>query len=140
MANVIYNSYKKALLDKSIDHTNDTIKVAFCTSSYTPDADAHDFFNDVTNEVSSAGYSAGGITLSNKATSQDNTDNEGVFDSDDPSVSGVSFTARWAIQYKSTGNNATSPLMVAYDLGGDVTVVAGTLTLTVPSEGWINLT
>jgi len=140
MANVIYNSYKKTLLDKTIDHANDTLKVALCTASYTPDADNHDFFNDVTNEVSSSGYTAGGATLANKSTAQDNTDNEGVFDSDDPSWTGVTFTARWAILYQSTGNAATSRLICAFDLGGDVSVVGGTLTLTVPAEGWLNTT
>lgn len=140
MANVVYNSYKKTLLDKTIDHTNDTLKVALVTSSYTPDADAHDFFNDITNEVSSTGYSAGGFTLTGNATSQDNTDNEGVLDANDLSWTGVTFTARWAILYQYTGNTATSRLICAFDLGGDTSLVAGLLSLTIPTEGLINLT
>lgn len=145
MADVVYNRFKyQQLGDTSVTPINfktDTIKVALTTASYTPDVDAHDFFDDVTNEVSGTGYSAGGATLSSPATSQDNTDNEGVFDSADPTWSTATISnARYAILYKSTGNAATSPLIAAFDLGGNVSVVAGTLTLTVHSEGWINIT
>jgi hypothetical protein len=45
------------------DWDTDTIKVALTTSTYVPDIDVHDFFNDVTNEVTGTGYTAGGATL-----------------------------------------------------------------------------
>jgi hypothetical protein len=136
---VFYNSYKKLLLDKSIDHTNDTIKVALCTSSYTPNIDTHDFFDDITNEVSGTGYTAGGATLAGKATSVDTTDNEGVFDATDMSLSTATITARYAVIYKSTGVSSTSPLICYIDLGENKTSVASTFGITWNSEGIINI-
>jgi hypothetical protein len=134
-----YNSYKKLLLDKSIDHTNDTIKLALCTSSYTPDIDTHDFFNDITNEVSGTGYTAGGVTLAGKATSVDTTDNEGVFDATDISLTTSTITARYGILYKSTGVTSTSPLICYIDFGEDKTSVSGTFGITWNAEGIINI-
>lgn len=140
MANVIYNSFKKKIMDGSIDLDTDTIKVALVTSSYTPDQDAHDFFNDVTNEVSATGYTAGGATLANKAVTQDNTDNEGVFDADDVTWSSSSIVARGAVIYKDTGSAATSPLIAYIDFGSDQTSSSGDFTISWNSEGIINLT
>lgn len=140
MATVIYNSFKKKIMDGSIDLDTDTIKVALCSSSYTPDQDAHDFFDDITNEVAASGtYSAGGATLANKAVTADNTDNEGVFDADDVSWTSATITARYAILYKSTGTAATSPLIAAIDFGSDQSSSTGTFTITWSSEGILNL-
>ena len=47
---------------KVLGFTSDTFKVMLTTSSYTEDKDAHDFRNDVTNEVTGTGYTAGGNT------------------------------------------------------------------------------
>jgi hypothetical protein len=140
MATVIYNSFKKKIMDGSIDLDTDTIKVALTTSSYTADQDAHDFFDDITNEVAASGtYAAGGGTLANKAVTQDNTDNEGVFDADDVSFTTATITARYAIIYKSTGTAATSPLIAAIDFGTDKTSTGGTFTITWAAEGILNL-
>jgi hypothetical protein len=139
MASLIYNNYKELALNGDVDLTNDTIKLALVTSSYTPDQDAHDFFDDVTNEVGASGtYSAGGATLS-VTVSQDDTDNEGVFDATDVSFTGATITARGAVIYKSTGTAGTSPLICYIDFGGDIVSTAGTFTVAFSSEGIINL-
>lgn len=139
MADVIYNSFKKKIMDGSIDLDTDTIKVALVTSSYTPDQDVHDFFDDITNEVSGTGYTAGGATLANKVVSQDNTDNEGVFDADDASWTTSTITARGAVLYKSTGTASTSALICYIDFGADKISTAGTFTIAWNSEGILNL-
>jgi hypothetical protein len=139
MADVIYNSFKKKIMDGSIDLDTDTIKVALVTSSYTPDQDAHDFFDDITNEVSGTGYTAGGATLANKVVSADNTDNEGVFDADDTSWATSTITARGAVIYKSTGTASTSPLIAYIDFGADKSSSAGTFQITWNAEGILNL-
>lgn len=62
--------YRKADLaayNKEIDWDTDTIKISLHTSSYTPNLDTHDYFSDVTNEVSGTGYTSGGATLASKA-------------------------------------------------------------------------
>lgn len=140
MATVIYNAFKKNIMNGSIDLDTDTIKVALTTSSYTPDQDSHEFFSSVTNEVSGTGYTAGGATLANKTVTQDNTDNEGVFDADDATWSSSTITnARYAIVYKSTGVAGTSPLICAIDLGSNYSSTNGTFTLPWNAEGIVNL-
>lgn len=139
MADVIYNSFKKKIMDGSIDLDTDTIKVALVTSGYTPDQDSHDFFDDVTNEVSGTGYTAGGATLANKVVSADNTDNEGVFDADDVTWGTSTITARGAVIYKSTGTASTSPLIAYIDFGSDKSSSGGNFTIAWNSEGILNL-
>lgn len=55
-----------AALNKEIDLLDDTIKLMLTTSSYSPDYGAHDYKDDVTNEVSGTNYTAGGATLASK--------------------------------------------------------------------------
>lgn len=142
MASGIYNNYKVRMLGSGTmaDLDGDTIKIALLTSSYTPDFDAHDFFDDVSaNEVGASGtYSAGGATLSVTLT-QDNTDNEGVFDATDVSWTSATITARYAIIYKSTGVSSTSPLIALIDFGSNQTSTAGTFTITFAAEGIVNV-
>lgn len=135
-----YNSFKKTLFDKSIDFTNDIIKVALTTSSYTPNIDTHDMFNDITNECTGTGYTAGGFTLSGKATSVDTTDNEGVFDATDLTNTTTTIAnARYAILYKSTGVSSTSPLIGYWDLDANYSSIGGDFSFTWNAEGILNI-
>ena len=142
MASGVYNNYKARALGSgtAVDLDGDTIKLALLTSSYTPDFDAHDFFDDVSaNEVAASGtYSAGGATLT-VTLSQDNTDDEGVFDATDVSFTSSTITARYAVIYKSTGVSSTSPLICLIDFGSNQTSTAGTFAITFASEGILNL-
>ena len=126
-------------MDGSIDLDTDTIKVMLVTSSYTPNQDTHDFHDDVTNEVSSDGYTAGGATLANAAVTQDDTDNEGVFDADDVTWTGTTFTTAGAVIYKSTGTSGTSPLIAYIDFGGNQTTAAQDFKITWATEGILNI-
>jgi hypothetical protein len=141
MASVIYNSYKLKLMDNStkISHATDTLKVALVTSTYTPNIDSHDFFDDITNEVVGTGYTAGGATLASPTATQDSTDDEGVFDAADTTWTTSSLTARAAILYKSTGTASTSPLIAYIDFLSDFTTVGGTLQITWSAEGILNI-
>lgn len=66
MANGMFASAFLKMLNKEIDFDTDTIKAMLCAAGYTPDLDAHDYKNDVTNEVTGTGYTAGGATLASK--------------------------------------------------------------------------
>ena len=134
-----YNSYKLNCLDGAIDLENDTIKVALCTSSYTPDIDSHGFFDDITNEVAGTGYTAGGQALAGKTTTQDNTNDEGNFDATDTTWSTSTITARYGVLYKDTGTLATSPLICYIDFGEDKISSGGDFTLQWNADGIINL-
>jgi hypothetical protein len=140
MADVIYNSFKAKIADGSIDLDTDTIKVALVTSSYTPDQDAHDFFNDVTNEVSGTGYTAGGATLGSKTVTADNTNNRGVFDAADTSWTTSTITARGAVIYKSRGGAASADELICYiDFGSDKSSSASTFTIQWSANGILTL-
>ncbi len=139
MADVIYNSFKMKIMDGSIDLDTDTIKVMLVTSTYTPDQDLHDFKDDVTNEVTGTGYTAGGEALASKTVTQDNTDNEGVFDAADVTWSSSTITARAAVLYKDTGTASTSPLICYLDFGSDQSSSSGDFIIQWGSEGILNL-
>jgi hypothetical protein len=139
MASVIYNSFKRDIQNGSIDLDTDTIKVALVTSSYTPDVDNHDKFDDITNEITGTGYSAGGTTLTGKSVTQNNTANTGVFDADNAVWSASTITARGAVIYKSTGTASTSNLIAYVDFGSDKITTSGTFTITWDSAGIISL-
>lgn len=140
MASVIYNAFKKFIMNGSVDLDTDTIKVALVTSSYTPDIDAHDYFNDVTNEVTGTGYTAGGATLANKAVTQDNTNDKGVFDADDVAWTTSTITARGAVLYKSRGGASSADELICYiDFGVDKVSTAGTFTIQWNASGILTL-
>lgn len=126
-------------MDGSIDLDTDTIKVALVTSTYTPDQDVHDFFDDITNEVTGTGYTAGGATLASKTVSADTTDNEGVFDAADVTWTTSTITARGAVIYKSTGTASTSALICYLDFTSDQSSTAGDFTIQWNAEGILNL-
>lgn len=109
----IFYPYKLTLANGAgVDLDGGSVKMALVGASYTPDIANHDFFNDITDELSASGdYTAGGITLQNPALS--NSSNNVKFDADDVSLAGVttSVNIKYLVFYKSTGNAATSPLI-----------------------------
>lgn len=146
MASVVINSFKGRLMGDTaqigtaINLASDTIKLMLLTSSYTPDIDANVFISDISaNEVAASGsYSAGGVTLT-KSSSTDDTDDEGVFDATDVSITTATITARYAAIYKDTGTPATSPVICVIDFGSNQSSTAGTFAITFAAEGILNL-
>jgi hypothetical protein len=120
MPSIIYNSAKLRILQGEFDFINDDFKVALVTTAYTPDKDAHEFFSDISNEVSGTNYTAGGKALANISLSQDDANDRAILDADDLVWSVASFTARAAVIYKSTGSAATSPLLAYIDFEEDL--------------------
>ena len=136
-----YGKFFNSAFTKKVDLSADTIKVMLCTSSYTPDQDTHDFKDDVTNEVTGTGYSAGGATLSSPTLTYTGGTNTLAFDGGDVSWAGSTLTARYAVVYDSTpGTDATRPLIMYVDFGADVSTTAGTLTVTWDSAGLASVT
>lgn len=127
---------------RRMDLTADDIKMMLTTVTYVPDQDAHDFRNDVTNEVSGAGYTAGGASIAGKAISYDAASNEFRFVfSDQAWGPGATITgARVAVLYKNVGTAATDPLLGYAVLDGDLTVSNGTLTIDVDATTALKIT
>lgn len=140
MANVIYNSFKRDIMNGSIDLDTDTIKAMLVTSTYSPNVDTHTKRSDITNEVSGSGYTAGGATLASAAVTVDNTDDEGVFDATDTAWAASTITARGAVLYKSRGGASSADELIAYiDFSTDQISTAGTFTIQWAAEGILNL-
>lgn len=130
MASGFYGNGLKGLMNGSIDLDTDTIKVALVTASYTSDNDAHDFFDDITNEVSGSGYTAGGATLANPVITVDTANNRTYLDADDTTWAASTITnARYAVIYKSTGTAGTSRLIAFVDLGANKSTTGDTFYL-----------
>lgn len=146
MASYVPNAFKGRLLgdtaqiSTAVNLATDTIKLMLLTSSHTPDADAEVFIDDVSaNEVGASGtYSAGGVTLTWTG-STDDTDDEGVGDATDVSITSATITARYGVVYKDTGTPGASPIICVIDFGSDQTSTAGTFAITFASEGILNL-
>src|SRR3982751_5694470 len=86
-----------------VDWDTDTIKVALATSSYVPDQDTHDFFNDVTNQLTTGGgYTAGGVALTGRSVVVNGATNTVRFLATAAQWTSATFTSRFAIVYKDT--------------------------------------
>ncbi len=120
MANVIYNSFKSKIGTVNWDDNATTaIYAMLVTSSYTPDIDNHEFKDDIVSEVTGTGYTAGGNTIDNRATSVDTVADISKWDGDDVVWASSTITARGAVVYKDTGDPSTSPLIAYIDFGED---------------------
>lgn len=139
MANVVYNSAKVDLLKANIDYESDTIMCALVTSSYSPNVDTHAFYDDISNEISGTGYTTGGAEITSKTVTQDDTDNEGVFDGANITWASSTLIARGAVIYKDTGTASTSPLICYVDFGADKSSSAGDFIIQWNSEGILNI-
>src|SRR5690349_21468045 len=98
MASKVYGNAIKAAFNKEVDWDSDTIKVMLVSGSYTPNQDSHDYVDDVrANEVTGAGYTAGGATLASKTATYDAGTNTVKFDAADVSWANSTITARYAV-------------------------------------------
>jgi hypothetical protein len=129
MASLLYNSAVDDMARGAIDFDTDTFKVMLVTSSYTPDKDTHDKRNDVTNEVSGTGYTAGGVTSVCTVT-KDTANDRVTLSFAAVSWASSTITARGAVIYKSRGGASSADELVAYnDFGSDVASASGTFTV-----------
>lgn len=141
MADTAYNRFKTNLLKGLVDFGGSgshIVNVALLTSSYTINADNNYFTGlQALYETSGTGYSAGGSALANKSVTQDDTDDEGVFDADDVTWSTSTITARYAVLYDAT--LTTKDLICIFDFGSNQSSSAGNFTIQWASEGIINI-
>lgn len=119
-----FGKFFQSAFNKEIDLDSDAIKVMLCTSSYTPNQDTHQYKSSVTNEVSGAGYTAGGATLASVSVSYNAGTNVLSFTGNNVSWSGATLIGanapRYAVIYDSTpGSDAARPLIGYIDFGSD---------------------
>ena len=131
MASRVYNSMMRDVVVGSVDFDTDTFKMMLVTSSYTA-SKSHAKRNEVTNEVSGTGYTAGGNACSVTVAATDNTNNDVEISFSVTSWTSATITARAGVIYKSRGGASTADELVGYvDFGGDVTSTNGTFAVTI---------
>jgi hypothetical protein len=142
MASKVYGSFLGKALNKEIDWDTDTIKVALLSSSYTPNQDSHDYYDDVSgSEVTGTGYTAGGATLASKTLTYDGASNVTVLDAADVTWAASSITARYAVVYDDSGATAGQKALLGYvDFGSDQSSTSGNFTITWDSTGIFRFT
>lgn len=121
------SSFKEELLKGVHDFANDTFKIALYTSSATLDASTTAY--TATNEVSGAGYTAGGEVLDSPTVTLSGT--TAFVDFADETWASSSITARGALIYNSTA--AGNPAVAVFDFGGDKTSTAGDFVVQFPT-------
>lgn len=128
MASGIYHSFFERLGRGVGDLQSVTVKCALVTATYTFNKD-HDYFDDITNEVSGTGYTAGGDTVTVTVTDDDANDRVDI-SLGEAQWTTATITARAAVYYVDTGGAASTDWLIAYiDFGSDQTSTAGTFTL-----------
>lgn len=103
-----------------VDWVTDTIKMTLHTVTYSPNQDTDQYFNTVTNELTTTGgYTAGGATLASKTLTYDGPSNTVRLKAADVLWATATFTARYAVIRKDTGTNTTSHVMGYVNFGAD---------------------
>lgn len=121
------NSFKTELLGGTHDLDTDVIKIALYTSSATLDASTTAY--STTNEVTgSAGYTAGGNTLSGATISLSGS--TAIVDFSDTTWSSATITARGALIYNSSKSNKAIAVL---DFGSDKSSTNGDFTVVFPA-------
>src|SRR5580765_6046212 len=127
MANVIYDSGKKAILDGSIAFLTDDIRFALVDTGVETFNAADDFMNDITSPV--ARMAAG---LGTKTTTA------GTFDAADPTINSVSgSTVEAVVLYKFNASDASAALIAWIDSSPSIafTPNGSNVTLTLDALG-----
>jgi hypothetical protein len=140
--NVVYNIFKKQVLDNSIDLINDDINIILVSATYTPD-ESHNYYSDIYDEISgvSIGYDTSGIALTSKGVYEDDANSRAILSADDPIWSASTIdNAKGAVLYKVESSDTTSPLITYIDFGTTKTSENGDFKVQFNSEGIMYLT
>lgn len=133
MANALFNSIKKQLLDGDRDLLVETVNVSLGDSADVVPAPAtHDFYDDIS------------IGVEETATLASKTTTGGTFDAADPTwAAATGDPCEWVVIWVDTAGAAgTDPLVAYYDTfssGMPVTPNGGDITLTVNASGFFSL-
>jgi hypothetical protein len=135
---VPFSKYLVNTLKADIDHDTITVKVMLLATAASPNADTHDFLDDlVANEVTGTNWAAGGQTVTLTVTEDAASDQVRV-ELSDISVNTVTLTdGKHALVYNSTpGTNATRHLIGYVTFDTALAPTAGTLAITFPAPTW----
>jgi hypothetical protein len=100
------------------DFTSQPLKLALCTSAYTPNYLDHEFYSDLTGQVVASGYTAGGNSLSGVTWTV--VAGRSVLTASPVTWGSATFTCRYAVLYRADPAPTAAPLLLAIDFGVNV--------------------
>lgn len=137
-----YGNFFISLLNKEIDWNTDTIKIMHTSATHTPDQDVHNYYDDITNEVTGTNVPAGGTALANCTMTYTGATNVVKLDADDYSVATATASGikNSHIYDSSPATDATRPLIgyIVWDTA--MSPSAGTLSVTFDAAGIATIT
>lgn len=151
MANLVYNSFKKGVMQGSFNFgiTSGTfaggtgqLYIALVGSNYTANGDTHAYYTDLSEVVTPSNYTAY-IIPSSLLMTTNNTTNQGVLDGSDILIANVTFgsAVRACVLFGSSGLGGASDPLVAYiDFNSNQEVTAGTFQIQWAAGGIIAFT
>lgn len=122
----VANSFKQELAQGIHDFNNDVFRIALYTPAATLNANTTNYA--ALNEVTSTGYTAGGLIVQGLTLSI--SGGIVLIDFDDLTWSGVTFVARGALLYNSSKVNRA---IAVWDFGSDRSVTSSDFTVVVPT-------
>lgn len=144
----IYNNFKEQVMEGvfNLATGGDTLPLTLHTG-YTPNIDTHGLWADTgvstTEYGTGSGYTAGGQNLASQDTTQDDTNDRGVFDANDVTWSSLGpltpATPSHTILWDTTPTSPLDPLMCYWELGTTATN-GGNYTLQFGANGILLLT
>lgn len=135
MADVIYNAFKEALADGTIDLDNDTFRAILLATAHTPDPTDAVLADLSAQEISGAGYTTNGVALANVTWTRSGA--VVTLDADNPQWTAATFAAGHLVIFDDTP--AGDPLVCLFDFGGEESVVNGTFTFQFNASGILTL-
>lgn len=127
--NYMCTSFKQELMEGVHDFTSHTFKIALYTNSATFNASTTAY--TATNEVSGAGYTAGGETLTVVGSVVSVSGTTVYVDFNDVTLASSTITARGALIYNDSV--AGDPAVIVLDFGEDKSSSAGDFTIQFPT-------
>lgn len=137
MANIVYNAFKKDLLNKVYDLTNDTIKCALYQSNVTVVAATLTTYDQLTvmECPATSGYTAGGATLTGQAVTLNGV--TGVWTAASVQWTSSTISAYYAVLYDTS---ATNRVICGFDFSGAQASSNGTFAIQWNAAGILNVT
>lgn len=144
MANQVYNHFKMHLLSGDVDLAVDDVWLLLCSGTYAFSHE-HELTGDITEEITSAGYTKGGMLIPNTVLTTGVGTAEGQLTGDNVTFSGLTATVEYGIVWVSgssvgfTGSALTGMLLGQIDFGSQ-TLTSSDLVITWNADGIYNLT
>lgn len=138
----LYGLLFTALWNAEIDWDTHAIHVTLHTSTYTPNQDTHDYFDDAVNELATAGgYTAGGAALASKTVTYTAGTNVHMLDAADVQWAASTLTWRTAVLHdRNAGTNATRPLIGYQQSDSDIVSTGGATDIVWNASGIVTIT